>query len=258
LYLVYDCKLTDRPERSKNKRYHMGVLAKNFKGYQNLTKLVSDAHTLGFFTRPRTDMEQLALHAEGLIGFTGCMQGVVPQFILAGEMEKAREALGRFVDIFGKENYFVEIMDHGLPEQQQLIQPLLRLAEEFGLKVVATNDVHYVDQCHNTAHDAMVCIQTGAKLTDEKRMRYTSRQFYLKSQAEMLRIFGERPDAISNTVLVAEMCDVKLQLSRLSPGILHRGPAASQVRSNPRRLCGVEKFAQRPRRQARRLRSLRL
>lgn len=233
LYLVYDCKLTDRPERSKNKRYHMGVLAKNFKGYQNLTKLVSDAHTIGFFTRPRTDMEQLALHAEGLIGFTGCMQGVVPQFILAGEMEKAREALGRFVDIFGKENYFVEIMDHGLPEQQQLIQPLLKLAEEFGLKVVATNDVHYVDQCHNTAHDAMVCIQTGAKLADEKRMRYTSRQFYLKSQAEMLRIFGERPDALLNTVAVAEMCEVKLPVGANNYPV-YRLDAAIEVRPRPK------------------------
>lgn len=233
VYLVYDCKLTDRPERAKNKRYHMGLLAKNFKGYQNLTKLVSDAHTKGFYTRPRTDMEQLALHADGLIGFTGCMQGVVPQFILAGEMDKAREAMGRFVDIFGKENYFVEIMDHGLPEQQQLIPPLLKLAGEFGLKVVATNDVHYVDQCHNTAHDAMVCIQTGAKLADEKRMRYTSRQFYLKSQAEMMRIFSERPDTLLNTVAVAEMCDVKLPVGANNYPV-YRLDAAIEVTQRPK------------------------
>lgn len=208
IYLVYDYPMEERPERKLEKRFHMGLLAKNFKGYQNLTKLVSDAHVLGtYYGKPRTDMKRLAEHAEGLVGFTGCMQGVIPQALLADDWDRANRALARFLDIFGKENYFVEIMDHGIPEQAALNRKLLKLAEDNGLKVVCTNDVHYVDACHVPAHDALLCIQTGAKVADEKRMRYDAQQFYLKSGAEMQRIFGERPDALLNTNLVAEMCE---------------------------------------------------
>ncbi|MDR2981260.1 MAG: DNA polymerase III subunit alpha [Puniceicoccales bacterium] len=214
IYLVYDHSMRDRPDRKLDKRYHMGLLAKNFKGYQNLIKLVSDAHVLGMYYKPRTDMEQLAKHAEGLVGFTGCMQGVIPQALLADDWDTAQKALGRFLDIFGKENYFVEIMDHGIPEQAGLNQKLLKLAEDNELKVVCTNDVHYIDACHVPAHDALLCIQTGAKLTDEKRLRYSAQQFYLKTGAEMARIFGERPDSLSNTNLVAEMCDVQLPVGQ--------------------------------------------
>lgn len=155
-------------------------------------------------------MEQLAKYSEGLIGFTGCLQGVVPQFLLNGEHDKAREAMGKFVEIFGKERYFVEIQDHGIDMQLKIIPGLLKLADEFGLKVVCTNDVHYVRNTDWAPHDSLLCIQTGAKLADEKRMRYTSRQFYLKSREEMEVLFSERPDSITNTCGVAEMCDLVL------------------------------------------------
>ncbi len=156
LYLVWDHALTDKPDRREHKYYHMGVLAQNFKGYQNLTKLVSDAHVRGLHYKPRTDIEQLAKHAEGLIGFSGCLQGVIPQNLLKGDYEAARKACGRFVEIFGRENFIIEIMDHGLEEQKRIIADLLKLAEEFKLRVVATNDVHYVDAGDAAAHDAML------------------------------------------------------------------------------------------------------
>lgn len=214
IYLVYDHKQTEKPDRTKHKVNHMGILAQNFVGYQNLVKLVSGAHVNGFYYKPRADMEQLAKYAEGLIGFTGCLQGVVPQFLLHGEYDKAREAMGRFVEIFTRERYFVEIQDHGIDMQLKIIPGLLKLAEEFGLKVVCTNDVHYVNNTDWAPHDSLLCIQTGAKLGDEKRMRYTSRQFYLKSRAEMEMLFPECRESVTNTCGVAEMCELTLPFGK--------------------------------------------
>ncbi len=190
--------------------YHLGLLAKNLTGYQNLLKLVSDAHLKGFYYKPRTDIETLAKHADGLIGFTGCLAALVPQHLLHDRYEDARAACARFVDIFGRENYFVEIQDHGIPEQKKIIPGLLKLGEEFNLKVICTNDVHYVEESDAVPHDAMLCIQTGSKLADENRMRFTGQEFYLKSRQEMEKIFGEVPESITNTQLVAEMCDLAI------------------------------------------------
>ena len=214
LYLVWDHRNTEKPDRREHKYYHMGVLARDFEGYQNLTRLVSNAHTVGLHYKPRADLEQLAAHAKGLIGFSGCLQGVIPQLLLRGDLDGARAACGKFVEIFGKENFVIELMDHGIEEQKSILAPLLQLAREFGLRAVATNDVHYVDPGHVGAHDAMLCIQTGARLADERRMRYASQQFYLKGEAEMRRIFGEAPETVTNTVAVAEMCDVQLPVGK--------------------------------------------
>lgn len=211
VYLVYEDTLgKSNEERSRQKSYHMGLIARTFKGYQNLTKLVSKGHTEGFYRNPRISMRDLAEHAEGLIGFSGCLAAVIPQFLMEGNYAAAREACGRFVDIFGREFFIIELMDHGLPEQQKIIPDLLKLAEEFQLKVVCTNDVHYVRKGDDKPHDSLLCIQTGSKINDEKRLRYQSQQFYLKSREEMELIFGEIPQAIINTSAVAEMCDVKL------------------------------------------------
>jgi len=214
LYLVWDHRNTEKPDRARHKYYHMGVLARNFEGYQNLTRLVSNAHTVGLHYKPRADLEQLAAHAKGLIGFSGCLQGVIPQHLLRGDLDGARAACGKFIEIFGRENFVIELMDHGLEEQKSILAPLLQLAREFNLRAVATNDVHYVEPTHGGAHDAMLCIQTGARLADERRMRYASREFYLKGEAEMRRIFGEAPETITNTVAVAEMCDVQLPVGQ--------------------------------------------
>lgn len=210
IYLVIDHKLTDKPQREKHKIYHMGLIAQNFQGYKNLVQLVSRAHTKGFFYKPRTDLEELARYSEGLIGFTGCMQGVVPQFLINDDYTQAKKALSDFVAIFGKDRFFVEIQNHGIDLQLKIIPPLLQLAKEFDLKVICTNDVHYIRAQDWEPHDALLCIQTAAKLSDEKRMRYTAKQFYLKSYNEMYQLFPDNPEALRNTCLISEMCDTQL------------------------------------------------
>jgi DNA polymerase-3 subunit alpha len=211
LYLSEGSRL-EKQGRSDEGRsiFHLGLLARNIEGYQNLLKLVSDAHLKGFYYKPRTDLDTLALHAKGLIGFTGCLASLVPQHLLYDRWEQARKATARFVDIFGRENFFVEIQDHGIAEQRKIIPGLLKIAQEFGLKVICSNDVHYVNSSDAGPHDAMLCIQTGAKIEDEKRMRFEGQQFYLKSRAEMERLFIEVPDAVINTEAVAEMCDLTI------------------------------------------------
>ena len=211
LYLAAGSRL-ERAGRSDEGKsiFHLGLLARDATGYQNLLKLVSDAHLKGMYYKPRTDLETLALHSKGLIGFTGCLASLVPQHLLHDRWEDARRACGRFVEIFGQENYFVEIQDHGIPEQRKIIPGLLKLGEEFGLKVICTNDVHYVNAADAGPHDALLCIQTGAKIADENRMRFDGTQFYLKSRDEMARLFAEVPDSIDNTQLVADMCDLTI------------------------------------------------
>ncbi len=211
LYLTEGSR-TERTGRSEEGKsiFHLGVLARNQVGYQNLLKLVSDAHLRGFYYKPRADFETLARYSEGLIGFSGCLAALVPQRLLQGRFDEARRATGRFVDIFGRENFFIEIQDHGLAPQHQIVPDLLKLAREFDLKVVCTNDVHYVRAQDAKPHDALLCIQTGAKIEDADRMRFDSTQFYLKSPAEMARLFGEVPQSLLNTRAVAEMCDLAI------------------------------------------------
>ena len=211
IYIVESSRLEKAGKSEDGKSYyHMGLLAKNLTGYQNLLKLVSDAHLKGFYYKPRADLETLAKYADGLIGFTGCLAAIVPQHLMHDRYEEARKACGRFVEIFGRENFFVEIQDHGIPEQLKIIPDLLKLAEEFNLKVICTNDVHYVNHEDAAPHDAMLCIQTGAKIEEENRMKFSGDQFYLKSREEMLKLFPERPDSLDNTNLVAEMCDLAI------------------------------------------------
>jgi DNA polymerase III subunit alpha len=241
LYLVEGSRLDKQGRSDEGKTiFHLGLLARNLEGYQNLLKLVSDAHLQGFYYKPRTDFETLARHAGGLIGFTGCLAALVPQHLLYERTEEARKACGRFVEIFGRDNYFVEIQDHGLPEQRKIIPGLLALAREFGLKVICTNDVHYVRAEHAGPHDSMLCIQTGAKLEDEKRMRFDSAQFYLKSRSEMERIFGEVPESLVNTQAVAEMCDVSIPFPKGSERY-PKYPIPAEIRLDRsaylRRLC---------------------
>ena len=211
LYLAETSRLEKNGRSDEGKSiFHLGLLAKNLTGYQNLLKLVSDAHLRGFYYKPRTDIETLSKFADGLIGFSGCLASLVPQHLLHDRDEEARKACGRFVEIFGRENYFIEIQDHGIPEQKKIIPGLLKLAAEFGLNVICTNDVHYVRNIDAGPHDAMLCIQTGAKIEEEKRMRFSGQEFYLKSREEMERLFIEVPESVTNTQLVAEMCDLAI------------------------------------------------
>ncbi len=211
IYLVYENKLGDSNQiKAKQKAYHMGLLAKNFKGYQNLCKIISKAHTEGFYKKPRTDLNTLSQYSDGLIGFSGCLAAVIPRLLSENSFDEARAATAQFIDIFGRDNFIIELMDHGLEEQKKIIPDLIRIAKEFKLKIVATNDVHYVKEEDWKPHDSLLCIQTGSKLNDVKRMRYDAQQFYLKSRDEMSEIFRECPESITNTSAVAEMCDVEL------------------------------------------------
>jgi DNA polymerase-3 subunit alpha len=211
IYLAAGSRLerTARNEEGKS-IFHMGLIARNLEGYQNLLKLVSDAHLKGFYYKPRADMETLARHAKGLIGFSGCLAAVIPQHLLNDRVEEARKATARFIDIFGRENFFIEIQDHGLTEQRRIIPGLLKLADEFKLTTICTNDVHYVGADDSGPHDALLCIQTGAKIADKDRMRFDTNQFYLKSRDEMSRLFAEVPKSVTNTVGVAEMCELAI------------------------------------------------
>ncbi len=231
IYLVHDHRMEERPKRErkrsddiddvpeeelgradfpKHQIHHKTLIARNFEGYQNLVKLVSDAHLRGMYYRPRTDMEQLAKYSRGIIGLSGCINGVASQYLLYNDYEKAREVTGQFVDIFGRDFYYIEIQDHGIAAQRRIIPGLLSLAKEFGLKVVAANDVHYVRKQDWRPHDSLLCIQTGKLIADEDRMRYPSRQFYLKSREEMEQVFKEIPEALDNTLAVADQVDLTI------------------------------------------------
>ena len=209
VYIVPGSRL-ERPERGQGNYFHMGLLAQDFAGYRNLLKIISDANLKGFYYKPRTDLEMLAAHADGLVGFSGCLKGMIPQLLLEDRFQQARDRTAQFVSIFGRDRFFIEIMNHGLELQLKIIPPLLRLAGEFKLKVVCSNDVHYVDASDASPHDALLCIQTGSKIDDENRMRYDSRQFFLKSRNEMEALFHEVPQSVINTMAVAEMCDLKI------------------------------------------------
>jgi DNA polymerase-3 subunit alpha len=223
-YLLYEGSRLEkkRDQGEENlKLAHMCLIAKDWTGYQNLTQLVSDAHVHGFYYKPRTDMEQLARHAKGLIATSGCLNGVLPQFLLRNEFEKAKKALGAFIDIFGKENFFIEVQNQGMPEQVEQIPQLLNLAKVYGVRCVATNDVHYVYPEDWEAQDALLCIQTGSKIKDAQRMRMPTRQFYLKSRQEMEQAFKGNEEVLDNTLQVAEMCDVKLPFGKSHYPVFH-------------------------------------
>lgn len=232
IYLVHDHLQHERPKRDRkrsddiddikedairpedfprNQIHHKTLIAQNFEGYQNLVRLVSDAHVNGVYYRPRTDMEKLAQFSKGIIGLSGCVNGVASQYLIYNDYENARKATAQFVDIFGKENYFIEIQDHGLSFQKRIIPGLLKLAKEFDLKVVCANDVHYVYREDSQPHDALLCIQTGRLIKDEDRMKYPCNEFYLKSHSEMAKIFHEVPESLENTLHVAEMVDIKIK-----------------------------------------------
>ena len=210
IYLVINHKHTEKPERARHKYYHMGLIARDFTGYRNLTRLVSEAHINGMYYKQRIDFEYLARHSEGLIGFSGCLQGVVPQKLLHEDYAAARKWMGKFVDVFGRDRFFVEIMDHGIDEQRRINVDLLKLAREFELKVVCTNDVHYVERDDSDSHDILLCIQTGKKQADTNRMKYLEGKFFLKSREDMREVFGELPESLINTSAVAEMVDFEM------------------------------------------------
>ena len=188
--------------------YHLVLLAENDTGYHNLIKIVSAGFTEGFYYKPRVDYEILRKYSEGIIALSACLAGIVPRLIIRGNYEKAKEEALRLRDIFGKDNFFLELQDHGIPEQKTVNSQLLRMSAEEHIPLVCTNDVHYTYAEDAEAHDILLCIQTGKKLKDEDRMRYEGGQYYLKSPEEMEQLFPYVPEALDNTMKIAQRCNV--------------------------------------------------
>ena len=202
--------IKDRPSSQRDAANHFTLLARNEAGYRNLVRLMSTAHLEGMHYKPRIDKDLLAAHCEGLIGMSACLKGEINMAIQADQLEKARASAATYRDILGAENFFLEMHDHGLEAQRKCNAALPAIAREFGLGLVAANDVHFLERSHHEAHDVMICIGTGKMVHDEKRMRYTP-ELYFKSAEEMRALFPDHPEAISNTVAIAERCDLKLE-----------------------------------------------
>lgn len=200
--------MKDRDPKFDSSQYHLVLLAKNEEGYNNLIKLVSMAFTEGFYYKPRVDIEVLKQHSEGLIALSACLAGEVPNLLLNGSYEKAKEAALRYRDLFGEENFYLEVQDHGIQEQVLVNQEIVRLSKETGIPLVASNDVHYVDRDDSRAHDILLCIQTGKNVEDSARLKFSGEEFYLKSHEEMYELFKYIPEAIENTNKIAEMCNM--------------------------------------------------
>jgi DNA polymerase III subunit alpha len=191
---------------------HLIVLAATDQGYKNLVKLVSAGFTEGFYYKPRIDKELLKEHREGLIVLSSCLKGEVSQALAAGNYTKAKDAALAYREILGPDNFFLEIQDHGIPDQQKIVPLMAKLADEVGLRLVATNDSHYLDKDDSFAHEVLLCIGTGKTLTDDKRMKFYSDDFYVKGPEEMSRVFAGYPEAVNNTLKIAERVNMSLDV----------------------------------------------
>jgi len=207
--------MTDREGKADAQPFHLILLAKDWTGYRNLCRIATDAHLDGYYYKPRIDRDYLAGHAEGLIGLSACLNGEIPRALEVEDWESARRLAGAYGDIFGPGDFFLEVQDHGLPEQRRLTEQLLRLAPEVGLPLVATNDLHYVHRSQAEAHDVLLCVGTASNLDTPNRMKFETPEFYLKSAAEMGQLFGDLPEAIANTRRIAEMTNLKIPFGEL-------------------------------------------
>ncbi len=193
---------------------HLVLLARDETGYGNLIRLATAAHLEGYYYKPRIDKELLAAHKQGLIALSGCLASEIPEAIQKDQLKKAREAIDWFRQTFGPDDFYLELQNHGIPEQAKVNHHLIAWAKEFGLKLVATNDVHYLQKEHSHAHDCLICIGTQSLLTDTKRMKYAEQQFYLRSAEEMKARFVDVPEAIQNTLEVAEKCNLEIEFGK--------------------------------------------
>lgn len=206
--------LTDKKARVDDKAYHLTLLAENNQGYRNLMKLASEASLKGFYYKPRIDMELLEANSEGLIALSGCLSGHLARLMAQEQFEQAEKILEDYLAIFGKDNFFIELQYQGLEGQKSLNNDLVKLARKRGVSLVATNDVHYLNKEDSNVHDILLCIQTGKTVSEENRMSFATDQFYFKSGEEMSRIFSKVPEAIDNTVKIAERCNVEMDFDQ--------------------------------------------
>lgn len=195
--------------------YHLILLAETDEGYRNLIELVSRGNTEGFYYKPRVDTELLRQYSKGLICLSACIAGEIPTWMLKGDMDKAEALAREYVEIFGKENFYIEMQDHGIPEQKQVNHLLVDLSRKLGVGLVATNDLHYIDKKDAECHDVLLCIQMGKTVDDPNRMKFSTEEFYLKNHGEMAQLFPAYPEALSNTCRIAERCNVTLDFGNM-------------------------------------------
>ncbi|WP_170075032.1 DNA polymerase III subunit alpha [Paraclostridium dentum] len=219
---IIGCEVYTAPRGMKDKdpnfdksQGHLILLAKDTTGYQNLIKLVSAAYVQGFYYKPRVDIDEIKKHSEGIIALSACLAGDVSQALMNRNYDKAKNIALKYKEIFGEENYYLEIQDHNLPEQKEVNRELIRLSKEIGVGLVATNDVHYVRKEDSKIHDILMCIQMGKTVNDPARMRFGSDEFYLKSREEMEEIFPEVQEALDNTSKIAQMCNVEFDFNTI-------------------------------------------
>ncbi|MFN8015224.1 MAG: DNA polymerase III subunit alpha [Acidimicrobiia bacterium] len=205
----------DRPKRSEMETYHLTLLAENNTGYENLVKVSSKAYLDGFYYKPRTDWELLEEHSEGLIATSGCLGGLVNQLIMKDEFDAALKAASRFQDIFGNDNFFIELQDHGLKEDAQVLPHLIEIANKIKAPLIATNDSHYTDRADAHSHDALLCVQTGSLMSDTNRFKFEAEEFYVKSAAEMRHLFRDYEQACDNTLLIASRSNVDFEFGKI-------------------------------------------
>ncbi len=206
---------------SRDVYHHLILLARDETGYKNLIQLATAAYREGYYYKPRIDKEILAAHGGGLIALSGCLASEIPDLIQKDDLRKARDTIDWFKQTLGAENFYLELQNHGLPEQAKVNQRLIPWAKEFGLGLVATNDVHYLEKSHSHAHDCLICIGTQTTLNDPKRMKYAPEQFFLRSADEMKALFAETPEAVRNTLEVAEKCNLEIQFGKLHYPVFH-------------------------------------
>ncbi len=209
-----------RTLRDKDPNYdkgqgHLILLAKNMEGYQNLIKMVSKAYVEGFYYKPRVDIDELKKYSEGIIAMSACLAGDVSQALMNRNYEKAKKLAIQYNEIFGQDNFYLELQDHNIPEQRQVNSDLVKLGRELNIPLVATNDVHYINKEDSKIHDVLMCIQMGKTVNDPSRMRFESDEFYLKSREEMESLFNYAPDAIENTLKIAERCNVEFDFDTI-------------------------------------------
>jgi len=202
--------LLNKTGREENQTFHLLLLAKDLEGYRNLCKLHTVAALQGFYYKPRIDHQLLQEHAKGLIGTSACLGSEICQFLMKGQYEEAQKRAGFYKEIFDEGSFFIELQDHGLREQREIKDSLVRISKELKLPLIATNDAHYLCKESNAAHDVLLCIGTGALLSDEKRLKFQTEEFYLKSTEEMTELFSDTPEAIENSLQIMDMCNVEL------------------------------------------------
>ena len=205
----------ERTHENGNRTGHLVLLAENMTGYQNLVQIVSAGFIDGFYYKPRVDKVFLAQHTEGLIALSACLAGDIPHALAEGREQDARRYIEEYVNLFGRDNFFLEIQDHGIPEQKKVNARLIALAEEYGLDLVATNDVHYINRADAKFQDVLMCIQMNRKVAETDRMRFETDEFYLKSEDEMAALFAAVPEALANTMKIAERCQVDFTFGKL-------------------------------------------